>query len=517
MLRVPLFWLPVLAIGSGFAPGPPSTPAVATANANNNRDGWFSQETILTPANVAAGSFGKLFTWSLSNGRTMTQPIIVPGVTTGGVQRDLLIVAGMSGTISAFDANNWSQTPVWSRTLVTGFAFNDPLLYDETVACLSTPVADTINGYLYVVCASSAPVWTLYQFNLATGATVNSVAITGQYPGTGDPNGGDTIIDGQLQFKPNSLVQRAALALANGNVYIGFGSNDDFHPWHGWAFAYNASTLSQVAVFCSSPSNYGAGLWGAGAGFSVDGSGNLYVFTGNGGWDGVTAFGQSILKFSSTLSLLDWFTPADWSTMEGNDSDMSSSRAMLMVTLNGSPLLVGGAKDFNLYSISTACMGHLQGGGSSCPSAQIWLTSAGAISSHVGIYGGAFANGIVYAPTTGGNLYAYSFSGSSFNTTPLATSPITYAFPGAYPSVSSSGAFNQVVWAVTTASSAESSAQSGTLRAFNASTLAELYNSGTVSGDNMGQLNKFAPPVIWRGHVFVGSGSNILVYGLGAH
>jgi hypothetical protein len=517
MIRAALWSFPVAVLASGFSGGVPAPVQVLTSNADNLRDGWFSSERILTPALVSNGHFGKIYTWTLSGGRINAQLLIAPGVTTSGVQRDLMIAVGMSGTISAFDANNHSQTPIWSDDMGTGYQFSDELLYNETVACLSTPAVDLANKYLYVVCTNSTPTWTLYQLNLATGATINSTTVTGQYPGTGDPNGGDTIISGQLQFKPNSHVQRAALALANGNIYVGFGSNADARPWHGWAFAYNASTLSLVGTFCSSPSNYGAGLWGAGSGFSVDAAGNLYAFTGNGGWDGVTAFGQSILKFSSTLSLSDWFTPADWSTMESNDSDMSSSRGMLMLTLNGSPLLVGGAKDYNLYSVSTACMGHLQGGGSSCPSAQIWLTNAGSPGPHVGIYGGAFANGIVYVPNTNGNLYAYQFSGSSFSTSPLATSPITYAFPGAYPAVSSTGGFNLIVWAVTVSSSAEDSAQSGTLRAFNASTLAELFNSGTISGDNMGQMNKFAAPVVWNGMVFVGSGSNVLVYGMGAH
>lgn len=504
---------------SGFSIGVPPTVQVLTANADNYRDGWYSQERILTTSNVAAGSFGKLYTWDLTGGRTMAQLLIVPGVITSSGQKDLLIVVGLSGTISAFDANNWSQTPIWSVQMATGYGYSDELLYDETVACLSTPVAG--GGYLYVVCANSNPQWVLVKLNLATGATAASATVTGQYPGTGDPAGGDTVIDGELQFKASAEIQRAALTLANGNVYVATGSNADAHPWHGWAFAFNASTLSLVATFCTSPSSYGAGLWGAGGGFSVDASGNLYVFTGNGGYDGSTAFGQSILKFSSSLSLLDWFTPADWATMEGNDSDMSSSRAMLMVTMNGSPLIVGGAKDYNAYSVNSGCMGHLQGSGPSCPSAQIWLTSDGPLGGHDGIYGGAFANGIFYAPNTYGtsnaNFYAYQFSGSSFNTTPLATSSATFAFPGAQFSFSSNGALNGILWATTCATSAEDGATHGTLRAFNPTSLAQLYSSDALSADEMGDLNKYAAPVIWRGFVFVGSGSDVLVYGLGAH
>jgi hypothetical protein len=502
---------------SGISGGVPAPVQLTTANANNNRDGWFSNEMILNPSNVAGGHFGKLFTWSLLTGRVNAQVLIAPGITTGGVQRDLLIVTTMGGSIYAFDANNFSANPVWTATMPSGFADSDGLLYNEVVACLSTPVIDLPNSLLYAVCATSTPVWTLYKIHLSTGVTVNSVAISGQYPGTGDPMGGDTVIGGQLQFKPNSELQRAALTLANGNVYIGFGSFADARPWHGWVFSYKQSDLSQQAVFCASPSSYGSGFWGSGAGFSLDASGNLYVFLGNGHYDGLTAWGFTIMKLSPGLLVLDWFTPSNWATLETNDSDLSSSRAMLMTTANGSTLLVGGAKDFRVYVVDSACMGHLQGSGSGCTAPQLFLTNAGTPGSHVGIYGGAFAANTVFMPNTGGNLYAYAFSPSTglFNTTPVASSS-TFAFPGAHPSYSSNGNFNGILWATTAASSAENSAQAGTLRAFNPVTMAELYNSDAQGGDTLGQLNKFNPPTVWNGKVFVGSGSNVVVYGLGA-
>lgn len=505
--------------GGGLRPGVPATPAVTTANADNYRDSWFSQERVLTPANVGGGSFGKLFTWNaVFSSRLNAQLLVVPGVATSSGQKDLLIGVSMGGQIAAFDANNWNETPVWTYNTPSGYSNTDGLLYNETVACLSTPVADAVHGYLYAACASSAPVWTLYKLSLASGSLAASQTVTGQYPGTGDPNGGDTVIGGQLQFKPNSELQRAALLLANGNVYVGFGSFADQRPWHGWGFAYDASTLAQVGVFCASPSNYGAGFWGAGAGFSADASGNIYVFTGNGHWDGSSAYGESILKLSSTLSLLDFFTPSNWATLESNDSDLSSSRAMLMESASGSTLLVGGAKDYRVYVVDAACMGHLQGSEPSCTAPQLWLTNAGTPGSHVGIYGGAFAANTVFMPNTGGYLFRYSFSPSTglFNQTST-KSPAQYQFPGAQVSYSSNGAANGVLWATTTASSAETNPQAGTLRAFNPVSMAEIYNSDAIAGDALGQLNKFASPVIWRGYVFLAGQYNVFAFGLGAH
>lgn len=502
---------------SGFATGVPAATQVLTANADLNRDSWFSTETVLTPSNVSGGTFGQLYSWSLT-GRVMAEPLIAPGVITSAGTKDLLIATTVGGYIYAFDANNYSSRPVWSASFGPGFLnSNDAGFYGETQSCVSTPAIDLANSYLYAVCANSLNEWNLVKLNLATGATITSTQISGQYPGTGDPNGGDTIIDGELQFDTKSHYNRTALALANGNVYVGFGSMGDAHPWHGWVFAYSTSSLSQIGVYCITPSNYGGAVWNAGGGLSVDQSGNLYAFLGNGGYDGSTAFANSIIKLNSSLSLVDWFTPSNWATLESDDYDLASSHAILMRSSNGSTLLVGGAKDGRVYVVDSTCMGELQGSGSPCPSPQLWYTvEAG--QNNMGIYGGIYANNTLFVPNVSGYIYAYSFSPSSgsFNQTPTTTSA-TYAYPGAQLSYSSNGATNGVLWALTCASNSITTAVQATLRAFNPSTMSEIYNSGTTEGDAIGTLNKFNIPVVWNGHVFVGSGSAVYVFGLGAH
>ncbi len=117
---------------------------------------------------------------------------------------------------------------------------------------------------------------------------------------------------------PGSCVQRAALLLANGNVYIGFGSCHS-----GWLLSYNAKTLARNGLFNMSPNldgegTYGGagGVWMGSGGPIADGAGNIYVSTGNGPWDGKTAFGDSILKFSPTLQLEDYFTPDNYAYLE---------------------------------------------------------------------------------------------------------------------------------------------------------------------------------------------------------
>jgi len=97
-------------------------------------------------------------------------------------------------------------------------------------------------------------------------------------------------------------------------VYIAFGSHGDFNTWQGWLIAYNATTLVQQWVWYSTDpttgNNEGA-IWGSGNGPASDASGNIYVETGNGVFDGANNFSDSVVKLSPAGVRLDYFTPFD--------------------------------------------------------------------------------------------------------------------------------------------------------------------------------------------------------------
>jgi len=96
-------------------------------------------------------------------------------------------------------------------------------------------------------------------------------------------------------------------------VYIGFASHLDQNPYHGWLFAYNASTLAQAAVFNTTPNGTGAqggkgALWASGGGPAADASGDLYAFIANGTFDaasGGTDYGDTAIKWTPTLTVAD--------------------------------------------------------------------------------------------------------------------------------------------------------------------------------------------------------------------
>ena len=135
---------------------------------------------------------------------------------------------------------------------------------------------------------------------------------------------------GQVSFDPMLNSQRPALLLQSGHVFISWASYCDVGPYHGWLMSYNSTSLLQEAVFNVSPNSFAGGIWMSGNGPAADSSGNIYLATGNGTWNGADAFGDSILKLSPTLSVADWFTPFNQGTLESADQDLGSGGILLL-------------------------------------------------------------------------------------------------------------------------------------------------------------------------------------------
>src|SRR5579864_1665717 len=76
---------------AGISTTPPQTDpgngtgaaSVLTYHNDNARDGAFTAETILTPANVNSSQFGKLFSYPV-DGQIYSQPLYLPQVSIGG-------------------------------------------------------------------------------------------------------------------------------------------------------------------------------------------------------------------------------------------------------------------------------------------------------------------------------------------------------------------------------------------------------------------------------------------------
>ncbi len=369
------------------ASAPAGVANITTWHVDSNRSGLNANEQTLTPANVVPATFGKLFS-CLVDGYVYGSPLILSNQTIGGATHNVLYVATEHDSVYAFDADTCGGgTPLWKVSLLNSGETpitDGPIQPYEGVT--STPVIDRNTGTLYVVSAQTSSAGSTFRLNaldVDTGAqkfggpvTINaSVAATN----SASVNG--------VQTLNTSCIQRAALLLANANVYIGFGGCHS-----GWLLAYNASTLKQVGVFNSSTKLNGegtyasaGGVWMGGGGPVADSSGNVYITTGNGPWDGQTAFADSVLKFgptpisgsNGTMQPIDYFTPYIYQYMDCNDADLASGGLLL---IPGSTTLIAGGKTGTMYLVNSTNLGHESANDDGAIQEQVWgegLTGGG--------------------------------------------------------------------------------------------------------------------------------------------
>jgi hypothetical protein len=131
---------------------------VLTQQNNVYRTGEYLAETALTPANLNAMHFGKLYERAV-RGDIYAQPLYVQGVVTPGGTKNLIIIATSTNDIYAFDADNYSADQyaglVWHRCLNPW----RPLVISQeicketigSVGITSTPVIDLSSYTMYVV------------------------------------------------------------------------------------------------------------------------------------------------------------------------------------------------------------------------------------------------------------------------------------------------------------------------------------------------------------------------------
>jgi len=247
----------------------------------------------------------------------------------------------------------------------------------------------------------------------------------------------------------------------------------------------------------------------------VDSSGNVYLITGNGSWDGVSNFGESFLKFSSNLKLLDWFTPANWIELNKHDYDLGATGPML---IPGTDLVIGGGKQGILYVCKTGHLGHLA---SNAHLAQTFQMSKGQLRGGTVYWNSASHGPLIYNWSSKDYLKAFHFNGSTIDTTPVAQGPVlSPGLPGAFLSISANASTpgSGIVWATMPENTNDDhGVVSGIVRAFNAENVAvELWDSDqNPDRDDVGNFVKDANPTVANGKVYIGSYSgNVSVYGL---
>jgi hypothetical protein len=500
-----------------------------THHNDNGRTGQNLNETVLTPANVTASQFGKLFSYAL-DGVPQASPLYVANVNIPNQGfHNVVYVATEHDSVYALDADGRTSTPLWKVSFLgPGVSTVPPTDTGECcdiapeIGITGTPVIDRSSGTLYVVAKTkegSSYVQRLHALDITTGAEKfgGPVVIQASVSGTGSGAQGGTVSFNALREN-----QRAALLLANGVVYIAFAGHGDVPPYHGWVLGYNATTLQQVMAFNATANGIGAGIWMAGGGPAADASGNVYVTTGNGTFDvntGGVDYGDTFIKLSPSGAIADYFTPFDQSNMDTHNWDLGSSGPMLLPDQTGTNphLMVGGGKNQSVYLINRDNMGRFNPNGNQIVQTLDNIFPNG--TPEPGNYNTpAYFNGTVYFGPVNDTIQAFRLTNGTLSTAPTSQTSKVYSYPGGTLAISANGSANGVLWTIErTDASVNGGTNPAVLHAYDANNLSiELYNS-TQAGtrDELGDpAAKFNVPTVVNGKVFVATQSRLTVYGL---
>jgi len=475
-------------------------------------------ETALTTSNVNQNSFGKKATYQLDD-QSFTQPLFVSNVPFPGAgSHDAVYVATENNTVYAFDAKGQASGPFWQKTLTPAGAHvvdgnstaggqGGPIT--PNVGITGTPVIDGSSGTLYVVAVSQVNGVHRHQLHALDITTGNEkfggpVDITASVPGTGAGSN-----NGQVSFDATLELQRSALTLVNGVVYIAWASYQDFGNYHGWVMGYDASTLKQVRVWNATPDGSKGGIWMSGAPLTADSSGNLYLVVGNGSFDadkGGKDYGDSMVKLTPNgggFTISDYFTPFDQANLAATDFDLGSSGLTLLLNQG---LGVNAGKAGKIYLVDLNSMGKFQSGSDS----QIVQSIGGALGTgpdDLDYSTAVYWNGNVYYVGDMDTVKQFQLSNGKLSTSPI-VSAHSYGYPGANMSISSNGNSNGILWVL------EASGKN-VLHAYDATDVGtELYNSTQAGGrDLFGTAVRFTVPTIVNGRVYV-AGQNFTIFGL---
>jgi hypothetical protein len=304
----------------------------------------------------------------------------------------------------------------------------------------------------------------------------------------------------------------------------------------------------QIGAFNTTPNGLNGadgGIWAGGGAPAGDGAGDIYITTGNGVFDELPLpsdndYGDSILRLhyssGSTLNGVNlhvkgYFTPYDQLSLSQTDADLGSGAVVLFPNQTNSPkyLLTQVGKEGMVYLIDRDNMGQFNSANNnqilqsfSGPLHGLWGTPA---LWHNNLYIGGQHDAV--------RQFAYNPATVQFNPTVVSQSPTSYGYPGAIPSVSSQSSIHGIVWAIDSSLYGYASPNAGVncytvpvpavctgpaiLHAYNAANLSQEYWNSTQaanSRDRAGNAVKFVPPTIANGKVYVGTRTEVDVYGL---
>jgi hypothetical protein len=523
---------------------------VLTHHNNTARTGAVLDETNLTPDALKTRKFGRLFSL-LVDGQVYAQPLVVTGLDIPGKgRRNVVFIATMRNMVYAYDADRAYEPWIWAKPLGSPMPF-DRIPKDAgaqlgqynikpDIGIASTPVIDRAAGLMYVVAKIADPpcpgvedstdacpvIYRIHAMSILNGDIVQKADIEIPLPGV------------PARDAARRQLQRAALLLANGRVYVAFGAHQDALPFQGFVMAFDPKTLQRVEpVFCTTPGGEMGGIWQAGSGPAADDAGNLYFMTGNGSFQpSLNRYANSLLKLTPDLKVAGWFAPGNAEALSLLDVDFGSAGPML---LPDTRQVVGGGKEGKMFLMDRDAPGgqqqhHWYGNGTNPPvqffrASRPWritwlswfplLFNVGYHHIHGSpVYWHGPGGPMIYVWPEEDHVRAYRYDPAShkFNTHPLKGMVGNRGMPGGFLSISANGARDGILWgAIPYQDDAWVAIVRGSMRAFRADTLELLWSTDGNDAADYFDFAKNVPPTVANGKVYLATFSNrVNVYGL---
>lgn len=493
-----------------------------TSTADDLRTGWYPNQPELDPVIVGGPSFGRLWATPLPLGGGAEQVFAQPLV-----KGNTVFVATESNNLYAIDAETGAVLA--ARALGTPARAADLGCADLApgIGITGTPVIDDATNTAYFFSkryrtpqSTSGPAdvgWFMH------GVDVDTLA---ERPGFPVAIGGQASNDPSTSFDPFVQHQRTALLLMNGVVYAGFGSHCDGGAWRGWIIGVGIDGHIKSLFATMVGADTGGGIWGSGGGLVSDGPGRILFTTANGSAASETPQATPGLQLSEsavrlqvqadgTLVPVDFFTPANRSTLESIDADYGAGGPVGLPsdtfgTAAYPNLLVTGGKSGTVYILDRNHLGGFkQGPGAGDAVVAVIGTGIGGFWTRAGVWPGD--GGYIYLVPKGSGMQAYSYGLTNAGLptfTRAGATQATFGFSSGAPVVTSDGTTSGtgVVWIV----NATASYGIGTLQAYAAvpdssGEMTKLYE------DTFGPAVKFAPPGVGAGRLYVGTADGRLV------
>jgi hypothetical protein len=346
-----------LSVGQTYCTG--TTPCVLTYHNDNSRDGVNPHESTFKASTLSSSNHPVPQWLATTDGLIYAQPLYVHQLQINGGAKNVVYVATQNNSVYALDADSSSSTGTIlqqvnldnASDLGSGYTeiavpYTDlPGVCDDItpeVGITGTPVVDVsvTPPVIYLV--------TKHEDVDGKGVKTYRQKLHGLFADTlQEVPGSPVILDSTFAanhapgFSPLYNNQRAGIALVNGanntaKIWIAWGAHCDMSPYFGFAieFAYNytgtvgfsnAYTVFNSEWACQTK-NCEGGIWMGGAAPAADGTGNVYLATGNGddASQGSGEYGDSVIKLTDS-GLVDFYSPPDFHAMEFGKSTVACS------------------------------------------------------------------------------------------------------------------------------------------------------------------------------------------------